>query len=444
MEFEFPGRDRLESTNDVELSDLPRAYRVSCVRDHPTVSNVTAATIDAVNNIPELDELEPGSTVGITAGSRGIEDLPAVLEAIVSELQSRGLEPFVFPAMGSHGGATPEGQRETLATLDITPDRLGCEIKSSLAVEQVGSDSTGRPVYAAEDALDADAILLANRIKLHTDFEGDVESGLCKMAVVGLGKQRGANNMHNAALDRGFATVIPEWAGILIEETPIVGGVGIIENAEEHAAEIHGVSAKDLLEVEPELLERSKELFPELPVDDLDLLVVDKMGKEISGTGLDTNVIGRVKFQGQIELDKPSLSRVYVRSLTPASHGNALGVGLTDLVHRDLASDIDFEDTYVNIVTSGEPSRAKLPFVVPSDATAFVLSASMTGVASASDLRIARIKSTLTPEELWVSEPVAEELADREDIRIHEDQPWVFDEHGELEMGDLGESPHDD
>jgi hypothetical protein len=434
MEFEFPGRDRLEATNDVELSDLPRAYRVSCVRDHPTVADLTAATTDALDDIPELDELEPGSTVGITAGSRGIEDLPAVLEVIVSELQSRGLEPFVFPAMGSHGGATPEGQRETLATLGITPDRLGCELKSSLDVEQVGSDSTGRPVYAAEDALDADAVLLVNRVKLHTDFEGEVESGLCKMAVVGLGKQRGADNMHNAALDRGFADVIPEWAGILIEETPIVGGVGLIENAEERAAAIEGVPASDLLEVEPDLLERSKELFPELPVDDLDLLVVDEMGKEISGTGLDTNVIGRVNFLGQVELDTPALSRVYVRSLTPASHGNALGVGLADLVHRDLASVIDFEDTYVNIVTSGEPSRAKLPFVVPSDATAFVLSASMTGVANASELRIARIENTLTPEELWVSEPVAEELADRDDIHVHDDQPWVFDERGELAM----------
>ncbi|AUV82808.1 DUF362 domain-containing protein [Salinigranum rubrum] len=434
MEFEFPGRDRLESTNDAELSDLPRAYRVSRVRDHPTVSDVTAATTAAVDDIPQLDELEPGSTVGITAGSRGIEDLPAVLEDIVSELQSRGLEPFVFPAMGSHGGATPEGQRETLATLGITPDRLGCEIRSSLAVEQVGSDSVGRPVYAAEDALAADAVLLVNRIKLHTDFEGDVESGLCKMAVVGLGKQRGADNMHNAALDRGFADVIPEWAGILVEETPIVGGVGIIENAEERAADVQGVPAADLLDVEPELLERSRELFPELPVDDLDLLVVDEMGKEISGTGLDTNVIGRVRFHGQVELDAPSLTRVYVRSLTPASHGNALGMGLADLVHRDLAAVVDFEDTYVNIVTSGEPSRAKLPFVVPSDATAFVLSASMTGVADAGELRIARIENTLTPEELWVSEPVAEELADRDDIRVHEDQPWVFDEDGELAM----------
>ena len=416
MEFEFPDRARLEAANDAEVSDLPRAYRVSSVREHPTVEDVGAATVDALTDVPQLDDLDPGSTVAITAGSRGIDVLPEVLEAVVSDLQSRGLEPFVFPAMGSHGGATPEGQRETLATLGITSDRLGCEIRSSLDVEQVSTDSTGRPVFASVDALDADAVLLVNRIKLHTDFRGDVD------------------NMHNAALERGFHEVIPEWAGILVEETPIVGGVGIIENAAEEAAEIHGVAAADLLEREPELLERSKDFFPELPVEDLDLLVVDAMGKEISGTGLDTNVIGRVRFHNQAEVDTPSITRVYVRSLTPASHGNALGMGLADLVHRDLASTVDFEDTYVNIVTSGETNRAKLPFVVPSDATAFILSASMTGVASASDLRIAHIESTMEPGELWVSEPVAEELADRDDVAVHDDRPWEFDEDGELAM----------
>jgi hypothetical protein len=440
MKFEFPGRDRLEATNDVDVSDLPRAYRVSRTRTQPSVSDVAKRSRAAVDAIPAFDDLEPGSTVGITAGSRGIEDLPAVLEAVVADLQARDLELFVFPAMGSHGGATPDGQRETLEALGITPERLGCEIRSSLSVEQVGTDSQGWPVYAATDALDADAVLLVNRVKLHTDFQGDIESGLCKMAVVGLGKQRGANAMHNAAIDRGFAEVIPEWAGILIDETPIIGGVGIIENADERAAAIEGIPANDLLEVEPELLSRSAELFPSLPVDDLDLLVVDEMGKEMSGTGLDTNVIARVNFHGQAEPADPSLTRIYVRSLTPASHGNALGVGLADLVHRDLASSIDFGDTYVNIVTSGEPSRAKLPFVVPSDVTAFVLSASMTGVSTARDLRIAHIENTMNPDELWVSEPVVEELAGREDVQIHEDRPWTFDTHGELNMGGFSDS----
>ncbi|WP_416841463.1 DUF362 domain-containing protein [Haloferax sp. DFSO52] len=441
MEFDFPDRDRLEATNDVEVSDLPRAYRVSRARDQPTITDVAEAARNALDDIPEVEALEPGSTVGITAGSRGIHDLPAVLEAIVAKLQEHDLDPFVFPAMGSHGGATPEGQRETLKALGITPERLGCEIRSSLSVEEVATDSQGWPVYAAEDALEADAVLLVNRVKLHTDFQGDIESGLCKMAVVGLGKQRGADTMHNAALDRGFANVIPEWAGILVDETPIVGGVGIIENAAERTAAIEGLPAHNILEEEPELLSRSAELFPELPVDDLDLLVVDEMGKEVSGTGLDTNVVGRVWFHGQAEPAEPSMTRVYVRSLTPPSHGNALGVGLADLVHRDLASEIDFGDTYVNIVTSGESSRAKLPFVVPSDATAFVLSASMTGVSSADELRIARIENTMTPDELWVSESVLEELAGRDDITIHEDRPWTFDEEGNLTMPLDSESP---
>jgi len=187
--------------------------------------------------------------------------------------------------MGSHGGATDEGQRETLASLGITPRARRLRIRSSMDVETVGTDSTGQPVYAAMDALAADAVLLANRVKLHTDFQADVESGLAKMAVVGLGKQRGAENMHNAALDRGFTDVIPERAEILVDETPIVGGLALVENADERAAAVEGVPADDLLEAEPALLDRSEALFPSLPIEDLDLLVVDEMGKEVSGTG---------------------------------------------------------------------------------------------------------------------------------------------------------------
>jgi hypothetical protein len=434
MEFVFPDRERLEAATDASVEDLPRAYRVSRSRDQPAVDDLDAATVAALEDVPTLDALDPGSSVAITAGSRGIHDMPAVLEAAVEALQERGLEPFVFPAMGSHGGATDEGQRETLASLGITPERVGCEIRSSMDVETVGTDSTGQPVYAAMDALAADAVLLANRVKLHTDFQADVESGLAKMAVVGLGKQRGAENMHNAALDRGFTDVIPERAEILVDETPIVGGLALVENADERAAAVEGVPADDLLEAEPALLDRSEALFPSLPIEDLDLLVVDEMGKEVSGTGLDTNVVGRVRFHGQDEPETPSITRVYVRSLTPPSHGNALGMGLADLVHEDLAAAVDFGDTYVNIVTSGEPVRAKLPFVVPSDATAFVLSTSMTGVHDASELRIARIENTLEPDELWVSEPVVEELRDQEDVVVHEDRPWTFDDHGDLAM----------
>jgi hypothetical protein len=433
MQVDFPGRERLEAASGLDASDLPPFVRARRQRDQPSVSDVGTATGRALDSIPAIDDLPAGAEVAITAGSRGIHDMPALLERLVADLQARDLHPFVMPAMGSHGGATAEGQLETLESLGITPDRLGCEFRSSMDVEVVGADRDGRPVFAATDALDADAILLVNRVKAHTDYAGDYESGLCKMAVVGLGKHRGAEEMHNAALDRGFQEVIPERADILIEETPVVGGVALVENADERAAEVVGVPAGEIMDREPDLLDRSKALLPTLPVDDLDLLVVEEMGKEISGTGLDTNVLGRQWFHNQAEPeDGLDVTRVYVRSLTAASHGNALGMGLADFVHRDLVETIDFGDTYVNIATSGEPVRAKLPFVVPADLTVFKMAPSTTGVKDPADLRVAVIENTLEPDDLLVSLPVAEELQSHPDVTLGEPEPLAFDDDGEI------------
>jgi len=276
--------------------------------------------------------------------------------------------------MGSHGGATAEGQLEALASLNVTPESIGCEFRSSMDVEVVGRGRGDRPVFFATDALRVDAVLLVNRIKPHTDYNGEYESGLCKMAVIGLGKHRGAEETHNAALRHGFDDVIRERASLLFEQTPIIGGIGIIENAAHRTACIEGVDKDGILDREPSLLKRSKELLPTLPVDHLDLLVVDQMGKDISGTGLDTNVIGRVLFHGEQEPKAPSITRIYVRSVTHESHGNGLGVGLADFVHRDLVAELDLTDTYLNVATSGEPRRARLPYIVPSDVTALLLS----------------------------------------------------------------------
>jgi hypothetical protein len=424
--MEFPDAERLAGGSDVVSADLPRFARARRHRDPPSVEDVPGATREALDAIPALDDLPEGAEIAVTAGSRGIHDVPAVLAATVAELQDRGLDPFVMAAMGSHGGATSEGQRETLAELGITPDAVGCEIRSSMAVEEVAEDADGRPVYAAVDALSADAVLLVNRIKAHTDYSGDHESGLCKMAVVGLGKHRGAESMHNAALARGFQTVIPERAELLFEATPVVGGIALLENANERAAAIEGVPVGEILEREPALLERSKELLPTLPVEDLDLLVVDEIGKEISGTGVDTNVVGRVRFHGQPEPDAPSITRMYARSLTPASHGNALGMGLADFVHRDLLRTVDFGDTYVNVATSGEPERAKLPFVVPDDETALAMACSTTGIRDPGQLRAARIRNTLEPDDLLVSEPVAAELESHPDVEVGPLEPLDF------------------
>ena len=308
---------------------------------------------------------------------------------------------------------------------------MGCEVVSSMEVERVGSDGDGRPVYAARDALEADAVLLANRVKLHTDFSGDLESGLCKMAVIGLGKQRGAEATHKAALAGTFSEVIRERAAILFEETPIVGGVALVENANDRAAVLEGLAVGEILDREPELLERSRELLGTIPIDDLDLLVVDELGKEISGTGMDTNVIGRLLVDGEPEPETPDYTRIYVRSVTPGSHGNAIGMGLADYTHRRLVEDLDLTDTYVNVITSGEPVRARIPVVLPTDRLAFVAAYSACGVVDPADMRIARISNTLELDRFHVSEPLIEELRDHPDLSVGDPEPLVF-EDGDL------------
>jgi len=429
--IDLPDPAALDATNEVTAEDLPRFAPVEYDREQPAVEDVEAATVDALDAIDGLADLRPGARVGITAGSRGIHDMPEVVRTVVSELRDRGLDPFVLPSMGSHGGATAEGQVEALASLGFDEASMGCEVVSSMLVERVGPDGDGRPVYAARDALEADAIVLANRVKLHTDFSGELESGLCKMAVIGLGKQRGAEATHKAALAGTFSEVIRERAGILFEETPIVGGIALIENADERAAVIEGLDTGEILEREPELLDRSRDLFGTLPVDELDLLVVDELGKEISGTGMDTNVIGRMLVDGEPEPETPDYTRIYVRSVTEGSHGNAIGMGLADYTHRRLVEDLDLTDTYVNVITSGEPVRARIPVILPTDRLAFVAAYSACGVVDPGDMRIARIENTLDLDRFHVSEPVAEELRGDPNAVVGTPEPLVF-EDGDL------------
>jgi len=426
-----PDPEALAAANDVTAEELPRFAPVSYERDQPAVEDVPAATADAVRSLDGLASLDEGARVAVTAGSRGIHDMPTVVRSIVGTLAAMGFEPFVVPAMGSHGGATAEGQRETLASLGITKESVGCEVVSSMAVERIATDSEGRPVYAAEDAMAADAVVLTNRVKLHTDFSGPIESGLCKIAVVGLGKQRGAEAAHKAALAEGFADVLAERAALLFAETPIVGGVALVENASERAAVIEGVDADDILDREPELLERSEALLGTLPVEELDLLVVDEMGKDVSGTGMDTNVIGRLLMDGEPEPASPEYSRIYVRSLTDASHGNGIGIGLADYAHRDAVEALDLTDTYVNAITSGEPVRSRIPLVMPSDRVALTAAYSAVGVGDPAEMRIARVPNTLELDRFAVSEPVAEEIRDLPGVSVGEPEPLAF-ENGDL------------
>ena len=249
--------------------------------------------------------------------------------------------------MGSHGGATAVGQREMLASLGVTEDRIGCEIRSSMAVERVGKTADREvPVYAASDAVAADAIIPVNCIKPHTDFDGAVESGLSKMLVIGMGKQRGAKLAHEWAVDWSFRNVIPEITALLLAELPVVGGVAIVENERDDTALVEGIPPEEFLSRERELLELAYDRMSTLPFDNLDVLVVDRVGKDVSGQGMDTNVIGRRPFAiNKPEPDHPDIKRIYARGLTETTHGNAMGIGSADvgeLTDRSFATDPAF------------------------------------------------------------------------------------------------------
>ncbi|MFB6227721.1 MAG: DUF362 domain-containing protein [Halobacteriales archaeon] len=317
-----------------------------------------AAAVDRL----EFAAVPDGGEVAVGAGSRGIANIPTILAGVVSELNDRGYEPFVFPAMGSHGGATAEGQREMLASLGVTPETIGCEIRATMETTRVGKTSQrGVEVVADANAAAADAIIPVNRVKPHTDFSGDVESGLSKMLVIGMGKQRGAKTAHEWAADWSFRNMIPEITGMLLERLPVVGGVALVEDQHDDTTIIEGVPPARFLDRGAELLETAYDLLPTIPFDDIDVLIIDRMGKDISGAGMDTNVIGRMVFGSEPEPDTLDTDRIYVRGLTEASHGNGSGVGSADFIHADLLSHRSRERAEHGLTTLRDPVEDPSP-----------------------------------------------------------------------------------
>lgn len=422
-----PDEERIRDLNDVGISEFPLFARIRRQINHPKSNDVRQETINGLETIPQLQDLSSGAEVAVTAGSRGIDKIDIILRTTIEWLKSQGMCPFILSAMGSHGGATAEGQRKLLSKLGITEKTMNCEIRPSMAVEQIGKGSPGYPIFVAETALAADAILLVNRIKIHTDFvDGDVESGLHKMAVIGLGKQRGAESAHKAATETSFRQVLPKWGAKVMKETPVCGGLAILENGNDATASIHGVPVVNILKEEKRLFKRSMDFFPMLPVEDLDLLIVDEIGKHISGTGIDTNVIGRMNIHGEPEPTSPSITRVYVRSLTKKTDGNGLGIGLADFIHEEAVKALDIDETYINAITGSEPERARIPMTLPNDRTALLAAYSTTGVQSPELMRIARITNTMEPNEILVSAPIANEFEEQPDIDVGPLQPLEF------------------
>jgi hypothetical protein len=393
------------------------------------IPDAAAAAVDAF----ALADVPEGGDVAVGTGSRGIANIPIIVRSVVTELRKRGYEPFVFPAMGSHGGATADGQREMLASLGVTEDAINCEIRATMDTTVVGeTPDRGVEVHADANAAAADAIVPINRVKPHTDFQGDVESGLSKMLVIGMGKQRGAKTAHEWAMDWSFRNMIPEIASLLVEELPVVGGVAIVEDEHDDTATIEGVPPEGFLDREAELLEEAYDRLPTIPFDEVDVLVVDRMGKDVSGSGMDTNVIGRLVFGPEPAPETPNIERIFVRGLTEASHGNATGLGSADFIHADLFEAINLPDTLVNGLTASAPRGVRIPPAVETDRAGLFACLSTIGVTSPEDARVVRIRDTMRLGRFAASPSLIAEARERDDLRVVREPEAIGFEDGQF------------
>jgi hypothetical protein len=373
----------------------------------PDVAQATAMALEVLRG-----RISPGMTVAITAGSRGIHDKPAVVRAAGQWLRSAGAQPFVVPAMGSHGGATAEGQLGVLAELGMTEASLGMPIRSTMETVDLGPVLDGPTAYLDRNAAAADAILVVNRVKAHTDFKDDVESGLAKITAIGLGKQGGAAGIHLYG-PANLGTWIPRVARRIIDTGKVLGGIAIIENAHHRAAAIEFVEPHDIGGGgEMRLLRQAKSLMATLPFERIDVAVVDVMGKNKSGSGMDTNVIGRMMIRGSAEFERPQITNIVVLDISDESHGNAVGLGLADFIPFRVVEKIDLRSTYINAMTSGlgGPQRAQIPIALSTDRDAIAAAILTCGRADLEHARVARVRDTLDLSELLVSASLRDEV----------------------------------
>jgi len=395
-----------------------------------SLKNIPETISEQFNQVNADEKIKPGMEIAITVGSRGIANIPLIVKSVADEIKKRGATPFIIPSMGSHGGATAEGQKEMVESLGVTEEFTGCEIRSSMDVVEVGVTSAGIPVYVDKIAYNADGIIVMGRVKPHTDFKNKIESGVLKMASIGMGKHKQALALHTYGI-YGISEMMPEVGKVAIRNSNTLFGIAIVENAHEETAIIEAINPDDIEERERELLKKAFNLMPSLPVDEMDILVVDEIGKNYSGTGMDTNIIGRIRVLGVEEPKKPNIKYVIASNLSEVSHGNALGIGLADLTTKRLFEKIDLKTMNENVVTSTFLTRASIPIVLDNDQEALKAALRATWGVVSEEARIVRIPNTLHIGELYVSEIIFNELKDKENIEVLEDlQEMKFDEDG--------------
>jgi Lactate racemase N-terminal domain len=386
------------------------------------------------SRLPE--RLRRGSRVAIAVGSRGIANLAVLVRATVESLRDLGAQPFVVAAMGSHGGATADGQRQILADYGVSEQSLQVPVRTDMAVVQLGTNSWGEPVYWDRNAFEADAVVTISRVKPHTDFRSRHESGIVKMLVIGLGKRDGAAQHHRWGV-RGLRDMMPETVRVILERTRFAAGLAVLENAREETARLQVVDRDDLLTEEPRLLEEARGLMGRLPFAQLDLLVVGEIGKNYSGSGMDPNVVGRLLMEGEPEFDSPRITRICALDLSPESHGNGTGIGLADLTTERLLRQIDPVPFRLNTLTSCFLWRSKLPIALPMDRDCLATGLQTCWQPNPGALRLAIIPNTLELTDLWVSAPLLAEVRDRPLEVLGDVQPIPFDRAGNLDQEKL-------
>ncbi len=402
-------------------------FQLTKIRQHFSDNSMHDVKKEVRRELLRFDQqIKAGKNIAISVASRGIDNLELIVKETVSFVKEKGAIPFIIPAMGSHGGATVEGQLAILTDYGITEDKIGVPVRATMEVVEIKNEENPNRLFMDKMAYASDGVLMINKIKPHTDFRGKYESGLAKMSVIGLGNEKGANAIHKFGV-YGLSHMLQGSAKNIISTGKILGGIAIVENASDRTMLIRALLANEIIDKEPELLDLAKRNRPTFPVEDIDVLILDRMGKNISGAGIDTNIIGRIKIYGQDEPGNPSIKSIVVTDLTNESHGNAIGIGLADVITKKLKDKIDFFVTYTNVVTSSFFERGKIPVVAETDQEAMQYALRSCGYIKPGNERIIRLRDTLHLEVLYVSDGILKEIQSKDQIEIIETGKELFD-----------------
>lgn len=418
------------------MSQYPLIFRVRQSFESPTlpVEQIASTVAAELTRLNLGQTVKPGQSVAITAGSRGVANIALIIKAAVAHFQSLGAKPFIVPAMGSHGGGTAEGQQGLIEGYGVTEAYCGCPIRASMETVVVCQAAEGFPVHFDKHAYGADHVLVVGRIKPHTGFVGDIESGLMKMMLIGLGKHEGAKIYHRAIMDNSFGQIVRSVAREVLAKCRIVAGLGIVENAYDKTAKIQAVAPQEMEDREKELLVLAKQWIPRLPFKTAHILLLDQIGKNISGAGMDTNVVGR-KFNDHAaaENEFPKIKRIIIRDLTEATHGNACGIGIGEFCRSRCIEKMDAKITRINCLTGSHPTGAMLPLDYPSDRECLDAALPTIGLTEPPNAKLLWIHNTLDVAEVECGIAYLKEARERSDLEIIQDpRPMAFDAAGNL------------